>query len=110
MSRLTASPALGVLAQGSEALKQDLDATITGEGRPLVLLHSLLQDRSSFDELARRLQGVRRVCNVNLPGFGASPPAESLAGYADRVADAMEGLGIGESADVCGNGLGGSWR
>jgi len=85
----------------------DLDVTISGDGRPLVLLHSLLQDRSSFDELAQRLQGQRRVCNVNLPGFGASPAAEPLAGYADRLAEGLDRLGVDGGADICGNGLGG---
>jgi 3-oxoadipate enol-lactonase len=85
----------------------DLDATISGDGRPLVLLHSLLQDRSSFEGLARRLQRQRRICNVNLPGFGTSPTAEPLGGYADRVADGLERLGFVDDTDVCGNGLGG---
>jgi 3-oxoadipate enol-lactonase len=85
----------------------DLDVTVSGAGRPLVLLHSLLQDRSSYDELARRLKQQRRVCNVNLPGFGASPAAEPLAGYADRLAEGLERLGIGDAVDICGNGLGG---
>jgi 3-oxoadipate enol-lactonase len=85
----------------------DLDVRVSGNGRPLVLLHSLLQDRSSYDELARRLRRQRRACNVNLPGFGASPAAEPLAGYADRLADGLGRLGIGDAVDICGNGLGG---
>lgn len=84
-----------------------LDVTISGEGRPLVFLHSLLQDRSSYEDMARRLSGQRKVYNFNMPGFGASPTAEPLDGYADRVAEAFDDLGIGADADVCGNGLGG---
>lgn len=84
-----------------------LDVEITGRGRPLVLLHSLLQDRSSFAGIAARLSDQRRVFNVNMPGFGASPEAEPLLGYADRIAEAFEALGIGPDADVVGNGLGG---
>jgi 3-oxoadipate enol-lactonase len=85
----------------------DLDVDVAGEGPPLVLLHSLLQDRASFADLARRLRGQRRVWNVNLPGFGASPPAEPLAASADAVADGLERLGLSRPADICGNGLGG---
>jgi 3-oxoadipate enol-lactonase len=84
-----------------------LDVTISGQGKPLVLLHSLLQDRSSFDGLAARLSGQRTVANVNMPGFGASPPAEPLDGYADRIAGGLAAAGIDGPADLCGNGLGG---
>ena len=61
-----------------------LDVETSGSGPDVVLLHSLLTDRSSFAELAGRLATERRVALVNLPGFGKSPPAEPLAGYADR--------------------------
>jgi 3-oxoadipate enol-lactonase len=84
-----------------------MDVEIVGEGRDLVLLHSLLSDRSSFMELAARLSGARRLILVNLPGFGASPPAEPLDGYADRVAETLDALGIAGPTDVLGNGLGG---
>jgi 3-oxoadipate enol-lactonase len=70
-------------------------------------MHSLLQDRSSFDALAERLSGQRAVANVNMPGFGTSPPAEPLEGYADRIADWLADAGIDAPADFCGNGLGG---
>ena len=49
-----------------------LDVQLRGEGRDLVLLHSLLSDRTAFDRIAPRLAAERRVFLVNLPGFGAS--------------------------------------
>ena len=62
-----------------------LDVEIVGEGRDVVLLHSLLSDRTSFDPLAARLKGERRLILVNLPGFGKSPPAgPAISDYADR--------------------------
>jgi 3-oxoadipate enol-lactonase len=70
-------------------------------------LHSLLADRSSFLSLADALKASRRSILVNLPGFGGSPPAEPLNGYADRVAEALDELGIAGPADILGNGLGG---
>ena len=82
-----------------------LDVETTGSGPDIVLLHSLLSDRSSFVPLARRLAGERRVSLVNLPGFGASPPAEPIDGYAERVADLCATLGPGKP-DIVGNGLG----
>ena len=85
----------------------NLDVAVSGTGAPLVLLHSLLQDRSSFAGIATRLSGQRKIYNINMPGFGTSPAAAPLDGYADRIAEAFEELGIAPNADVCGNGLGG---
>src|SRR5438552_987318 len=51
--------------------------------RDLVLLHSLLSDRTAFDRIAPRLALERRLWLINLPGFGASAPAgPSLAHFA----------------------------
>ena len=55
-----------------------LDVEITGQGRNLVLLHSLLSDRSSFGLVVSRLADQRRLIAVSLPGFGLSPAAAKL--------------------------------
>lgn len=81
-----------------------LDAETFGSGPDIVLLHSLLSDRSSFTLFAERLPRERRVTLVNLPGFGASPPAEPLDGYADWVVELCRSLGT--KPDIIGNGLG----
>jgi 3-oxoadipate enol-lactonase len=79
-----------------------------GQGRDLVLLHSLLSDRTSFEPLAARLGGQRRLRLVDLPGFGASPPARpALGDWADRIADLFDELALPAGTDVLGNGLGG---
>jgi 3-oxoadipate enol-lactonase len=87
--------------------KGRLDAEIRGEGKDLVLLHSLLNDLTSFAALADRLAPQRRLILVNLPGFGTSPPAEPLVGYADRVAEMFDDLALPPGTDILGNGLGG---
>ncbi len=87
--------------------KARLDIEIVGEGRDLVLLHSLLADRSSFAPLAERLARECRLILVNLPGFGTSPAAEPLDGYAEAVAGLFDDLALGPQTDVLGNGLGG---
>src|SRR5690606_30634360 len=88
--------------------KPRLDVEIVGNGRDLVLLHSLLSDRTSFEPLAARIAGERRLVLVNLPGFGASPPAgAALADYADAVAQVFDDLALPPETDVLGNGLGG---
>jgi 3-oxoadipate enol-lactonase len=85
-----------------------LDVEIVGAGRDLVLMHSLLSDRTSFEPLAARIAGERRLILVNLPGFGTSPPAgAALGGYADAVAGVFDDLALSPATDVLGNGLGG---
>jgi len=85
-----------------------LEVEIVGEGRDLVLLHSLLSDRSSFEPLVARLAGERRLVLMSLPGFGASPPAAPVLGdYADAVAGMFDDLALPPETDVLGSGLGG---
>jgi 3-oxoadipate enol-lactonase len=88
--------------------KSPLDVVQMGQGRPLVLLHSLLSDRTAFDRIAPRLAAERRVWLVNLPGFGASAPAgPGLEQMADRIAQQLPKLGLSGDADLLGNGFGG---
>ncbi len=86
-----------------------LDVETLGEGRDLVLLHSLLADRSAFDRAAPLLAKKRRLRLVNLPGYGASSPAgPRVEDYADRVAGLFAALGLSpRTTDVLGNGFGG---
>ena len=81
---------------------------MTGRGRDLVLLHSLLSDRTSFGPLAARIAGQRRLILVNLPGFGRSPRAgPALGDHADAIAALFDDLALPPETDVLGNGLGG---
>ena len=85
-----------------------VDVEIVGEGRDLVLLHSLLSDRTSFEPLAARIGEERRLILVSLPGFGHSPRVgPALSDYADAVAAAFDALALPRETDVLGNGLGG---
>jgi len=83
-----------------------MDVEIVGEGADLVLLHSLLSDKSSFAGIAKRLSGQRRLILVNLPGFGGSAPAEPLGGYVERIVEMFDDLNVPPNADIVGNGLG----
>jgi 3-oxoadipate enol-lactonase len=84
-----------------------LDLESVGEGRPLLMLHSLLSDRTSFAPLAERLAEDRRCLLVNLPGFGSSPPTEaSVPAYAERVLELCDALALPPGTDVIGNGFG----
>ena len=86
----------------------DLDVVQTGSGRDLVLLHSLLTDRSAFDLVVPTLAKTRRLTLVNLPGYGASAPAgPDIEDYADRIVGLFAALRLPKQTDVLGNGFGG---
>jgi len=83
-----------------------VNATDAGRGTPLVLLHSLLSDRGSFDAIAPELAKSFRVIVPELPGFGRSQAVGGgLAGIADCMAQAVREAGA--DAVVLGNGYGG---
>ena len=85
-----------------------LDVETRGAGRDLVLLHSLLADRSAFERAAPLLAKKRRLHLVNLPGYGASTPAgPCVEDYADRIAGLFAALKLPRETDVLGNGFGG---
>src|SRR6202012_6023940 len=84
------------------------NASETGRGAPLVLLHSLLSDRASFDAVAPELAKSFRVIVPELPGFCRSQAVSGgLADIADRMAEAVRDAGGGETPIVLGNGYGG---
>jgi len=92
------------LRVGEEAVS----AHVLGQGRTIVLLHSLLADRSSFEPLSQLLAKTHRVVMLDLPGFGGSHPvAGGLEAVADRVAAAIAALQLDEPPIVLGNGYGG---
>src|SRR4051812_9636658 len=88
--------------------EETVTARVLGTGQPVVLLHSLLADRTSFDPLATLLAATHRVILLDLPGFGGSHPvAGGLDAVADRVAEAVRHLGLTQSPILLGNGYGG---
>src|SRR5258708_9627908 len=92
----------GVFASGT------ITAAQPGEGPPLVLLHSLLSDRASFDRIVPELSKSFRVVVPELPGFGESQAVSGgLAAVADRMAGAIDDCADGEDVIVLGNGYGG---
>jgi pimeloyl-ACP methyl ester carboxylesterase len=80
-----------------------------GAGRDLLLVHSLLADRTAFDPILPWLCERFRVTLVNLPGFHGSPPIPpGIDGYADRIAGLFESDGLAPDTTVIGNGFGGT--
>ncbi len=99
-------------APGSSQAKV-LDVVTSGQGPDLVLLHSLLIDRSAYALVVPALARSHRVHLVALPGFDGStpmdiaPPGPSVEDYADRIAAGLKSLKLGRDAALLGNGFGG---
>jgi 3-oxoadipate enol-lactonase len=85
-----------------------VNAAQSGQGPALVLFHSLLSDRASFDAIVPKLSRSFRVIVPELPGFGGSQAVGGgLADVADRMADAVTDAAGDGDAIVLGNGYGG---
>lgn len=95
----------GVLLDIDEAA---LEVETTGAGPDLILLHSLLSDRTAFYRVAPDLARSFRLHLVNLPGYGQSrAECASIADYADLVSRIFGALKAAPGAAVLGNGFGG---
>jgi pimeloyl-ACP methyl ester carboxylesterase len=78
----------------------------TGVGRPLVLLHGLLDDSEGWVQLARDTQ--RPCYALDLPGFGAStlPSRPRISAYAEAIVEAIDQLDV-DGCTLVGHSLGG---
>jgi len=89
----------------------DTDVIQTGAGPDLLLLHTLLAERSVFDRVLPTLARSFRLTIPNLPGYGGTPPlpieSPSVADYAGRIVGIMDAAGLPEDTAVLGNGAGG---
>jgi 3-oxoadipate enol-lactonase len=84
-------------------------AVQSGSGEDIVLLHSLLCDRTSFDAVLPVLAARYRVTSINLPGFhGSRTVSANIKSYVDALAKAIDEFGVGESMTLMGNGFGGT--
>jgi pimeloyl-ACP methyl ester carboxylesterase len=87
-----------------------LTAARTGAGHDIVVLHSLLADRQSFDPVLPALAARHRVTLFNLPGFNGSEPVVTalLDAYVARIEDGFQEFKIDKDAILIGNGFGGT--
>jgi 3-oxoadipate enol-lactonase len=82
-------------------------AQISGHGPSLVLLHSLLADRTSFDAVVPQLAQSFRVIALDLPGFGESDAIDGdLNVWGSHLAEAVRVLCPNEHPVLVGNGFG----
>jgi len=78
-----------------------------GTGRPLVLLHGLLDDSEGWSRLA---QDTHRPCiAIDLPGFGGSdlPTRPRISGYAEAIIEGLVALDV-RGCTLVGHSLGGA--
>jgi pimeloyl-ACP methyl ester carboxylesterase len=81
----------------------------TGAGNDIVILHSLLCDRTAFDAVLPGLSKSHRVTLINLPGFhGSRAVAPTVEAYVDFVGKAFREFEIVPGAILMGNGFGGT--
>lgn len=86
-----------------------LTAVQTGSGPDLLVVHSLLADRTAFDPVLPWLRESFRVTLVNLPGFhGSACIAPGIEAYADHIAAVFDDGGLARDTIVVGNGFGGT--
>jgi 3-oxoadipate enol-lactonase len=87
-----------------------LTAVRTGQGRDLVVLHSLLSDRHAFDPVLPALAAKHRVTLINLPGFhGSQPtPLALMDAYVATIEDGFQEFGVAKDSILIGNGFGGT--
>lgn len=85
----------------------------TGEGPPVLLLHGMFADRTTWSPIVEALRSEFRFIAPDLPGFGESekPPAKrfryDIDAFVECIADLYAALGLGPAA-VVGHGLGGA--
>jgi pimeloyl-ACP methyl ester carboxylesterase len=93
------------LTAGHGALK----AVRTGQGRDMVVLHSLLADRHAFDPVLPALSAKHRVTLFNMPGFHGSQPTvlPLMDAYIAAIEDGFDEFAINNDSILIGNGFGG---
>jgi 3-oxoadipate enol-lactonase len=88
-----------------------LCADVTGNpaGRPLVLVHALGLDKSSWDKVAPAFAPTHRVYAVDMRGFGDSdrPGRYSYADMRDDVLTLLDVIGA-DQVDLIGHSMGGT--
>jgi pimeloyl-ACP methyl ester carboxylesterase len=83
--------------------------TDEGSGPPMVLLHAALHDRTDFASVTPALAKGRRVCALDWPGHGESPPPATPLGaveFGDLLVEFADRLDL-NNAVIVGNSVGG---
>jgi len=87
--------------------------TVTGAGRPLVLLHGIGMSHAVWNPVTPYLRESRTVISFDVAGFGATPPLPkrvppTAANLVDALTHSLREIGLADRVDVAGNSLGGA--
>lgn len=89
----------------------NIDVVRVGEGPDLLLVHTLLAERTVFNRALPDLAAKYRLTIPNLPGYGTTPALDistpSVRDYADWIAGLMDMAELPDDTAVLGNGAGG---
>ncbi len=89
---------------------RSMEFKVTGQGRPVVLIHGWCGNGAQWAETAAALAGSYRVYTVDLVGHGASAGQDrsswTIAAFGDDVARLLEGEGL-RDAVLIGHSMGG---
>ena len=83
--------------------------TVTGTGKPLVLLHGLMESSTMWRDTIAHFKGAHQIITIDLPGFGQSgtiSEIHSMELMASVVAEILRTENI-ESASFIGHSMGG---
>lgn len=85
-----------------------LHSDISGNGRPLVLIHGLFGSYENLGMIARQLSDEFKIINLDLRNHGKSPHAPSMSyqEMAQDVVETLQALGLREFA-LLGHSMGG---
>ncbi len=87
--------------------RQRIGVHRTGAGRPIIFLHSLLADGSSWAGITPLLATRAETIVLDLPGFAGLPPIEGgLAPIAAALAETIAALTLPAAPLIVGNGFG----
>ena len=85
-------------------------AKVEGEGKPVILLHSLWGDCTIFDRLVRELCDKFKILRIDFPGHGNSPSPSrnfSFKEFSGVLQDVLEKFGIHGKIGLIGHSMGG---
>lgn len=97
-------------ATAASPQRQDLQLSVRGEGRPVLMIPGLNSAASVWDETCTQLQPGVRCLMVQLPGFAGQAPLATPEGFLEQIKGQLQTLLKQEApqgATVVGHSLGG---
>lgn len=82
----------------------------SGKGKNILFLHGWGSDLTSFNQLAQELSNKYRTIQIDLPGFGGSPPPDKpwhVYDYSELIKDFLEKIKVKKLEAIVGHSMGG---